>query len=124
MFAASDRAIYAATAHIYAYTNKPRAEELLKRLGEITDSLNKLYQQRLKQPRAKCHDPFMMMGGRGDDEEEEKPKYPPGVEEQIASLRADYATAQAEWKSLIDWTETRRARIGAQYRLGPDVSTM
>jgi len=124
MFDAGDRAIIAATAHIYVYTKPERGEELLKRLGEIPDSLDKLYQQRLKQPRAKYHDPFMMMGGRGDDEEEEKPKYPPGVEEQIASLRADYATAQAEWNSLIDWVKTCWARIDAQSKLGPDVSTM
>ena len=124
MFAASDRAIIAETAHIYCYTNKPRAEELLNRLDEINNSLNKLYQTRLKERRVQHRDPFMMMGGRRDDEEEEKPKYPPGVEEQIASLRAEYPAAQAEWNSLIDWVKTRWARIDAQSKLCSYVSTM
>jgi hypothetical protein len=127
-YAEGDRAIIAATANIYRYTNEPRAEELLKRLDEITDTLDKLYQKRLKKPQ-EYRDPFMMMGGRRRyDEEEEKPKYPPGVEEQIASLRAEYATAHAEWKSLIDWQATRWARIDEQSRLYSrdvcDVSTM
>jgi len=124
MFGPGDAAVIAATADIFCYTNEPRAEELLKRLDEITDTLDKLYKQRLKEPQ-EYRDPFMMMGGRRDEEEEEeRPKYPPGVEEQIASLRAEYAAANTEWKKLIDWQATRWARIDAQSKLGPSVSTM
>jgi len=127
-YAARDREIVARTLHIYRYTNQPRAEELLKRLDEINDTLDKLYKQRLKEPDVEYRDPFMMMGGRRDDAEAEKPKYPPGVEEQIASLRAEYAAAHAEWKSLIDWQATRWARIDEQSKIYSrevcDVSTM
>jgi malate synthase len=122
--AKGDAAVIAEAAHIYRYTNKPRADNLSKRLDEINNSLVKLYQKRLKDAQ-EYRDPFMMMGGRRDEEEAEKPKYPPGVEEQIASLRTEYAAAHAEWKSLIDWTQTRLARLEAEYRMcSAYVSTM